>query len=159
MVTCVCLQSAPLAGSLIFLKVTGHLSETFTPVCCTLSSELLTNNFLTVCTCVCTCVYRRMEEDEINLVNKLNVYIWLNCLTSQMTTSITHNPMTTLTVSIAFVAGSHWTKLQLIWGQAKSHSWFIHTHFWQCSILLVGAVFWAALVVQSSLRAGGPVVD
>lgn len=41
-------HSAPLAGSLIFLNVTGHFSETFMPVCWTLSSELLKNHFLTV---------------------------------------------------------------------------------------------------------------
>ena len=104
MVTCVCLQSAPLAGSLIFLKVTGHLSETFTPVCCTLSSELLKNNFLTVCTCVCghmcvhVCVYVcvcggggggvRMEEDWTHAVKKIE-RVCLICPTSQTPTSIT----------------------------------------------------------------------
>ena len=47
--TCMCLHSAPRAGSEILLNVTGHLRLTLTPVCCTLSSELLANQRLTVC--------------------------------------------------------------------------------------------------------------
>lgn len=45
--TWMCLQSAPLAGSTIFLKVTGHLRDTFTLVCWMLSSELLANQRFT----------------------------------------------------------------------------------------------------------------
>ena len=42
-----CLHSAPRAGSWILLNVTGHLRLTLTPVCCTLSSELLANHLFT----------------------------------------------------------------------------------------------------------------
>ena len=92
MVTCVCLQSAPLAGSLIFLKVTGHLSETFTLVCCTLSSELLKNNFLTVCVRVYVCIGEWRKMNHTNQLGKQIECVYLTCLTSQMPTSITTQP-------------------------------------------------------------------
>ena len=59
-----CLHSAPLAGNLIFLNVTGHFSDTLTPVCWIPSSELLKNHFLTV---------KRIEQKEYEMEHRLQV--------------------------------------------------------------------------------------
>lgn len=87
---CMCLHSCPLAGSVILLKVIGHLSKTLSAVCSTASLSLSTMlgpepdvllKFLLILAMQCSAVSSRFRSRPCN--TDLTLGLCTNCSTNR----------------------------------------------------------------------------